>query len=446
MLWHTSNALGQALHWAPDGQVPGYREDTFPPFLLADQNRTIHAFADQAVRDGDRQKAIIYRQWTLQNGWTTPIDILLLPNNGSTQTYGAFLDTTGVIHIAFWGSGLQSSDLYYAQAPATEAYRAPAWSTPKSIGAEANTPASGALAGDDKGNLVIIYSGTLAGNGVYATQSTDGGASWTAPLPIFLTYDPTLVPFSLHSYLDHAGQLHAVWNIVSATGVDEALYYARLDVAQQQWSEPIRLDKRIEKAGFWPLISAITGYDDTVVIMYNSGNPATDGPVEEGRPIQRVRLSNNGGQSWSEPIGPFAQQLGRSGEHALVSDSNNNIHTIFMQRIETKVDGQETVIDGPWHSELRGTQWRDATNFPTMIAPHDMRAVVSQGNVLLTVWREDPGAGKSGVWYSYALLNAPELPPCTNTNACAETNSYAATDRNLRCGNDHTDTDSVPSS
>jgi hypothetical protein len=46
----------------------------------------------------------------------------------------------------------------------------------------------------------------------------------------------------------------------------------------------------------------------------------------------------------------------------------------------------------------------------------DIRAVVSQGNVIMATWTEDPTGledpifGKDGVWYSYTLLDSPELP------------------------------------
>ena len=60
--------------WNPDKKIPGYLKGTFTPFLLADQNRTVHAFANQWAGYGSgRRQAIFYRQWTLSGGWTRPI-------------------------------------------------------------------------------------------------------------------------------------------------------------------------------------------------------------------------------------------------------------------------------------------------------------------------------------------------------------------------------------
>jgi hypothetical protein len=60
---------------------------------------------------------------------------------------------------------------------------------------------------------------------------------------------------------------------------------------------------------------------------------------------------------------------------------------------------------------LQGDQWNKLERFITTYAPHDVRAVISQGKILLAVWREDPGAeSRHGVWYSYTTLETPELP------------------------------------
>jgi hypothetical protein len=407
-----SPALAQPLRqWSPDERIPGYLDETFTPYLLADQNRTVHAFANQLVGDPNPQLAILYRQWSLESGWTTAVDILLAPAGGDAQIVGAFLDQQGIMHVMFWGGEPQAANIYYARAPATDAGRALAWSPVKLIGQGALSPIAGALAGDMHGNLVIIYSGNIAGNGVYASYSSTAGESWSEPTPLFLTYDAKLSPFSLHAYMDPDSRLHVVWNVVTDVGVDMAAYYTRFDVMSQQWGDPVVLEEKNENPGFFgPSFPTIIGYSNTLVVMYNSGNPTVGGPVDVGRPVQRVRLSKDGGDTWEDAINAFPRHLGRSGEHSLVVDSDQAVHALFMQRIEVTVDSKYTVIDGPWHSLLREGQWSEPARFPAKLAPADVRSVISQGNVLLVTWREDPGVGQEGVWYSYTTLNAPELP------------------------------------
>lgn len=395
--------------WSPDERVPGYLDETFTPYLLADQNRTVHAFASQLVGDPNPQLAIFYRQWRLTSGWTTPIDILLAP--GGTEITGALLDEQGIVHVAFVGGGGQTANIYYSYALATEAMRAPAWSPALLVGEGALSPGSGALAGDKRGNLVIIYSGNNTGNGVYALSSTDNGNRWSAPIPIFLTYDSKLVPFSLQMYAGPTGQIHAAWNVIGANGIDISVHYARFDIAHQQWSESVTLEERTEETDFFgPSYPSIVDNGVNVVVMYNSGNPFVDRPVGFGRPIQRVRLSKDQGESWQDPIDPFLHHQGQSGEHTLVVDSNNIVHTLFIQRIDALVDGVYHPIGGIWHSELQGDHWGEPERLIPKISPVDVRGIVSQGNVLLAVWHADPGSEDHGVWYSYKTLNVPELP------------------------------------
>ena len=397
--------------WSPDARVAGYLDDTYPPYLMADANHTVHALASQRAGDDGEYPAIVYRQWTLDGGWSPLNDILVSPD-GEIAITGAYIDTAGMMHLVVFAAGQTlGSSLFYIRAPAAEAANAQAWSEPIQIGADATAPHSGAIVGDDNGNLVVIHNGTAVGNGVYTTHSSDGGETWSEETPIFLTYDTKMIAYGLNMTPAADGRIHAVWNLVSSKGVDQSLYYARLDIASGLWTEPTLLDERIDRDGYFgPSFPQIVDDGRLVTVMYNSGNPNEDGPVSAGRPVQLVRISEDGGATWRRPIQPFASQLGRSGEYALVLDSNNVTHAVFMQRIEQVVDEKVQIIDGPWHSEMRDGTWLPPKNFVAAVAPHDLHAVVVQGNVLLVVWRQDPGIGDDGIWYTYRVLESRQLP------------------------------------
>ena len=396
--------------WQPDQRVPGYLDDTFTPYLVADRNRTVHAFASQRVNNEVFDRAIFYRQWSLAGGWTIPVDILFLPQ-GDTQIQGAFLDKTGMMHIIFWGGSPRDAHIYYSTAPVVDVGRSSAWSTPIIIGEKAGGTSSAYLAGDERGNLVVAYSGLRDGNGVYATHSKDDGKTWTKPQPVFLTYDSNLVPFSLRLFLGKSNQIRAAWNVVTSRGTDISLHFANFDLNKSEWSEPITLNTRVEKLdNFGPSFPSMVDNGEEVIIMYNNGNPFTGRPVGPGRPVQMVSVSDDGGSTWNVPVVPFFRHVGRSGEHTLALDSNNVTHALFVQRIEETVNNEYRAISGVYHSAYKDGLWSDPDRFITTYAPHDVRAVVSQGNVLLVVWRQDPGAEKvHGVWYSYAILDTPEL-------------------------------------
>ena len=259
----------------------------------------------------------------------------------------------------------------------------------------------------------MIYTGNMDGSGVYSAYSIDSGLTWSEPAQVFLTRNPGLVPFSLRIYPGRNGQVHAVWNVVTTLGVDVSLHYARFDLETLQWTKPVVLNERTDfrELVFGPSYPSLVDNGSQVVVMYNNGNPFQNRPVDPGRPVQMVSISKDNGDTWEPPAVPFIKHLGRSGEHVIVLDSNHVVHALFIQRIQYVEDEQNKILGGIWHSEYRDALWSDPDRFTTTYAPHDVRAVISQGNVLLVVWRQDPGAKLlHGVWYSYIILNSPELP------------------------------------
>ncbi|MCK6538960.1 MAG: glycoside hydrolase [Anaerolineales bacterium] len=403
---------GRSQIWSPDEKVPGYLDDTFTPFVLADRNRTIHAFASQWVENKGRRRAIVYRQWTLRGGWTRPVDIILSPTDGDANFVWAYLDSSDVFHVIFTATQARRTAVYYSSAPAANADWAPAWSPPMLVGSDALGLNSGAIIGDERGNLVIIYSGNRDGSGIYSMYSEDSGKTWSLPSPIFLTYDTTLSAFSLRLARGSERRVSAAWNVVTNLGVDEALYFGSFDLGELKWSAPVELERRIDLPDYFgPSFPALVDNGREIVIVYNSANPFSGRPVNAGRPIQRVLISTNGGASWNEPLDPFPFHVGRSGEHTLVLDGNGNPHTLFVQRIESADEnGNYSIIGGVWHSVFSNGAWTNPDRFVTTVPAHDVRAAVAQGNVLLAVWRQDPGLGSNGVWYSYLTLDVPELP------------------------------------
>ena len=400
-----------ARQWLADQKVPGYLNDTFTPYLVADQNRTVHAFASQWIDDGGRRRqAIVYRRWSLAGGWTRPVDVLLA-SSGNAIFLGAFLDSAGLFHVIFSSGQGRDASVYYASAPADLADSVFGWSVPQVIGTGIAGVNSASISGDGMGNLAVIYSGNSDGNGVYVIHSADGGATWSDVAPLFLTQNTDLSPYSLHLYSNQSGQIRAVWNIITKEGGDEQLYFASYDFSAGKWTKPVELDQKIDLPDYFgPSYPAIVDNGQEIVIMYNGGNPFPGLPVNLGRPVQRVTISTNGGLTWNDPVVPFPFHQGRSGEHSLSLDGTGNPHALFVQRMESEVNGSKLVIGGIWHSAFQAGSWTNPDRFVTTYQPHDVRSIVVQGNVLLVVWREDPGEGQHGIWYSYSILDVPELP------------------------------------
>lgn len=387
--------------WSPQERIPEYEDITEePPFLVADRNRTVHAFNSQSVLlDEDTSpKAVVYRQWTLEGGWTKPIDILLNPGGNDLELMDVYFDqVASEVYLV-----LQMKDeILYSKAPLSKAGQAPGWSTPTRVGGAAeDLHYNAAITGDGQGNLVIIYGGYLEGRGIYFVYSDDYGDTWSDPIYLLLSYDQVSTGPTL--FTDHLGQIHAAWNTFDSKGVGVSGHYARLNVETGQWSEPIEIDEGGIFLGI--KFTQLFEYGEDLFLAYYGGRDNANW----------WRRSRDGGVTWSNPARISSKHVGTNGPVSFVVDSNNNLHLFFGQRINDENHGM-------WHSIWNGSGWNLVTPIvrgPSVVDqiggkafdPRHPRTAIVNGNILLVTWATDGGAGVNGAWYSYTILNAPELP------------------------------------
>ena len=392
----------QETNWSIPQTIPGYDPETWTPFLVADQNRTVHAFTDQWVTasDGSSKRVILYNQWTYENGWTTPVDILLSPVKEARVT-AVHLDENGTFHIVFFGGDNTGADMYYSQAPAQYAAEANAWSTPEIIGENAGDPAVSSIFEDDNGKLYVLYNGRQQGIGLYLVSSNDGGSNWSNPSPIFYANSDEPNISQLKVVKGRAGWFHAIWAVYSKDGQGRGIYYSRSQNGDQ-WSEPQLLAESQE--GLGTQTPTIIQYGETLISIFNLP------------PKIYMRRSIDDGLTWSDPSILFPRHVGVNGSISTVIDGNDTLHMFFGQRISGNPD-----IHGMWHSiwmddhwtepeaVIRGPKVHDLEG-STSFDPYEANAVVSQGNDILVTWISDPGLKGNGVWYSYRILDAPEAP------------------------------------
>ncbi|MBP1684178.1 MAG: hypothetical protein H6Q33_321 [Deltaproteobacteria bacterium] len=381
--------------WSPPRPIPGYAVDIKPPYLVADQNRTIHAFSSQRV---EASLFVFYNQWTLARGWTPPVKILSSPQKDKATVLGAFLDPDGMIHLIFFGGHEQEAQIYYARARVANADKARAWTRPRMIGGFAGKLSSGSLTGDRKGNLLVLYSGYRDGNGLYEVHSTDRGDSWSEPKPAFLTGSMDLWVYGIQATLDDAGRLHVVWDVPNRAGRAEAAYYARLEADYEHWSVPVVLATIAEclyKANW----ASILPLNKELLAMYNCGAP----------PHRSMRRSPDRGTTWTSPVVAFRHLIGENGAPVFLVDNRAGAHVVFSNR------SSDSTSHGVYHSEWNGDRWSDPVPIVAgppgpHFNPGEATGVVSQGNLLFVTWAQDPGLSGNPVSYSYATLSVPELP------------------------------------
>lgn len=380
--------------WTPQLRIPDFGNESSPPYLVSDMDGNVYAFNTQP--DGQSIQAIFVRKWSVEQSWSPPVDILLSPLSDAPVIFGAYLDPGGVIHLIFFSGNETYGAIYYTWAPAYLADQPQAWANPVLI-ADNSTGIGTALAGDGNGNLFVVFGGKQEGVGLYSVISQDSGKSWSAPQLITLMQDTNLLPNGTKLAVDPQGRLHVVWSEVDQTGIDQVVYYDNLSADHSQWGQPVvlaRKDAGDYKAA-WPSIIA---YKGTLMVIYQDSNPAT----------RWMRQSTDGGQTWSDPVRPWPH-VGEYRWADLLVDSSDRLHIILGNR-----NGE--CCHGMWHAVWLGDHWGPLE--PIVMGPKTLQfdpsapqSIISQGNVLLATWWTDTGGGpRNGVWYSYAILDAPELP------------------------------------
>jgi hypothetical protein len=383
----------QNTRWSIPETMPAFDAGAAPPTLVADGTGAIHAFSSQWLtsKDGTSVKAVVYNHWSINHGWTEPIDILLSPIKEARVT-DAHLDNTGNLHLVFWGGDGTEANIFYAQAPVESADNISSWSVPVLIGENAADPAGAVLLDDNAGNLHVVYSGSRDGNGLYVVDSNDHGQTWSEPEPIFLATSDAPAIFELHVIRGENGWFHAVWGVFSVGGQGRGIYYVNSEDGYY-WNDPRLLQQ--SKSGLGSQTPNIIEYQQALYAVYNMPPKIT------------MRRSLDNGKTWQDPMILFARHVGVNGSLGLVVDHNDNLHLFFGQRITASPD-----IHGMWHSVFRNNRWSEPealikgpqVNDPVgdrSFDPNMARAVVSQDNVLMVTWRTDPGFKANGVWYSY---------------------------------------------
>ena len=392
-------AQSGAISWTPIRQIPNFDRISRAPLLAAGPDGTLHAFNVEG--DEDWGQMIMYRDWTLQRGWSNATAVLMSTTpEEAAGVFAAFVDDSNFIHLIYYSGLTEGATIYYTFAPATEAGKATAWATPEPIALNGGPLFNGALASDGQDSFFLVYQGQdtniLTGPGLYFVYSLDGGVSWSSPEPIFFTYSDNLWPWSIRLLFTDDGRLHAVWSVINGLGVGDEVYYSRLDDPDGPWAKPYLLARREgnDYSANWP---AIINDEETLLVVYQDSFPAA----------RFMRRSLDGGETWLGVERPVPH-VGEYENPVLLKDSSGTIHLITGSRIG------DPGIHGLWHAIWLGERWSELTPITSgprtdEYDPSAPQAIIIQGNILLaTWWNNVPREYLTGAWHSYALLDAPD--------------------------------------
>ena len=392
-----ASASPSAYVWSVPERIPQYNNLLRAPYLVADRSGTVHAFDIEL--SGTQEYAIFYRRWTPEAGWSAPIDVLLPQFLGLAPSLRAvILDGQDLLHMVFVSGDVQAGQVFYTNASLPDAGRAQAWASPIAIDNDTVRDGSAAIAVDGEGRLVLVYGGKRFGAGLYAVVSEDSGATWSDPSVLARPAQDGQAPGAIWLELDGQGRIHVVWPVVNIQGLGEQIGYGRLDTTDLHFDQSATLARRSSDLDLmgWP---SIISRGAELIVVYQNGFP----------PTRWMRRSEDGGKTWTEAAQPFPH-IGGYETAYLLKDSAGNVHMVTGNRQATPE------IHGMWHSRMIGNQWLPlepiiSGPMTTTFDPCCVRALISQGNVLLATWPQNVRQESlTGAWYSYTYLNAPALP------------------------------------
>jgi hypothetical protein len=392
-----ASASASAHVWSVPERIPQYNNRLSAPYLVADRSGTVHAFDIEL--SGTQEYAIFYRSWTPEEGWSAPIDVLLPQFLGLAPSLRAvILDGQNMLHMVYVSGDVQAGQVFYTNASLPDAGRAQAWASPIAIDNDTVRDGRAAVAVDGRGRLVLVYGGKRFGAGLYAVVSEDSGATWSDPSVLARPAQDGQAPGAVWLEVDGQGRVHVVWSVVNIQGLAEEIGYGRLDTTDLHFDQSATLARRSSDLDLmgWP---SIISRGAELIAVYQNGFP----------PTRWMRRSEDGGKTWTEAAQPFPH-IGGYETAYLLKDSAGNIHMVTGNRQAAPE------IHGMWHSRMIGNQWLPlepiiSGPMTTTFDPCCVRAVISQGNVLLATWPQNVRQESlTGAWYSYIYLNAPAFP------------------------------------
>lgn len=413
-------ARAQGAAWSAPVEVSTNAPFSWFPDLAVGSDGTVHIIwasgdADaQAPRDGTKAIDLLrYREFR-DGAWSETNDILFTGIGGYTVRNSVTSGKDGRIYVLV----RMHTQVYITSALATDAWSARSWSKPQIVSGDVayytalaidNTNTIHAFWSEAKQPINDLDCSTCSD--LLYRRSSDGGLTWTEPQN--LSYTP-VGENRPQVAIDAQDRIHIVWDQgadwYAGAGKPEIGVYRRSDNGGQTWSQPIRFT-----GGGRPV-------QQTSLAIDNVGNPIV---VFRDAVSDRLyfQFSLDGGNSWGA-VGEIPGVRGRSlndnnlDTYALEADSAGRVHLLMTGFVA----GNESIQANPslLHLWWDGSQWSaPATVMGNELFPEWPRLEVARGNQLHAVWftrhasdryRSEDGANYQ-VWYSTLRLDTPELPP-----------------------------------
>jgi hypothetical protein len=372
------------------------------PDIVADEQGNVHVFWSENVggepsapRSGNPLgNSILHTRWD-GNSWSPPTDVLFVPTDPVAEFVAMHLDTDNRLHAVWTGM----SNFYYSHAEARAASSGHGWLSPVIVGENsARSFWESDVTVDNENAIHIVYATRGNGTGVYYTASHDDGLTWTIPSRLSLLPDQLETGYSrVQITVDRERRLHAVWQTNQEEGFGQAVYYARSVNGGNTWSRPVQLAYRDPEDTFVEYPYLLSSEQSTLDLIYADGS-------NRGR---KQRLSNDGGETWSNPFNILSEMEGINGYIVPLVDSAGDKHLIVNMRT------RNTQAVGIYYAHWTGEDWSRTlpvdVSSPAAPSAHYTAATMRLGNEIHVVYND---IGAEEIWHvSGKILTASAITP-----------------------------------
>jgi hypothetical protein len=419
-----SKAQG-ASFWPGQERIPEYFDSTKdPPDLIADTNRSVHAFHAQPLLLNDKgsqasntiwsEPILLFQEdgareihgpsvisdsygnvhvfWTVPSGspgefdliyyarldalgWTTPVDIVAA---APARGVNAAISQDGIIYLIWSGFG----GISYSHAPIQGAEYVKNWSKPVLL-TDANFYAD--LFTSSSGKIYLAYPGVDA-SGVFEQFLEPNNLNWSSSRIISQTSLTNSASDYVQIRVSNNGTMHVVWTefYYPESWPPRGVFYSRSIDGGNTWSAPEMM--------------AGDGFDQINITVVDDENihVAWNGMVTVGGRYHR--WSSDGGQTWSETAEVIPAGIGGTeGFPQLVVDQSGTLHML-------------TTYQGGcvWYTYFNNQTWVPPiciSGEKTLIEEPSM--TVSEGNKLHAVFWDN----RKSLWYTTKVTDASWIPP-----------------------------------
>jgi len=407
--WEAAGVSAQTGSWTEAVNISNTSRNSWFPDLAVDGLGRIHVVWCESWEDelGRAPDQVNYTMWDGQT-WSEPNNIV--PTSMFIHRPTIAVGSTGDLLMVFREAVIGGTPLFFTAAPASDAWSAAAWSSPRLLSlhlhnylADLAVDAQGTvhLTFDDAGDPDSVICPGCAD--IYYRRSTDNGQTWSAPVNL----DPTPTGATQEQMeIDSSGVIHVVWDEGrdKLSGRGEPIYgaYTFSSDGGLSWSVPLAI-----------------AYPTATVTQLTVGADGQGGVMLAWRSTAHDEIfyqwSTDHAGAWSPPgviPGVFARPWPTLFDrYDMAADSAGHIHLLVVGRESLEPDAPL----GVYHLVWDGDSWSQ----PDRIylgegLPEYPEIVVSHGNRLHAVWFVRDlqwQLSNYQVWYSSSQADAPYQTP-----------------------------------